>query len=426
MQTATLVPLPRSADGRPRVTVDDARIVVEHLVLDDPVLAAFVKQRPPDGRAELVERALRVGLLAVQDAGTTLDVDVVRREFTALLERTESAHRRAAEALDGVLRTNFADGDGRLPRTLERFLGDRGELNRLVSELFDEGKRDSAIGRLRHLLGTYFDGDGSRLATLLDPTRMGSPLHQFRSEISEAFAKLNERLTALEAAAAARAAERSRSAAKGGDFEHLLEGLLAGIVRGAGDLLEHTGTDAGDVIRSRKGDFVLTIDPRLCRGAEVRVVIEAKDRPVSGRAMRDELAAAKHNRGAAIGLVCFSSEHAPPGIAPFDIRGGDVYCVLDPAAPEPAVLEGAVRLARLLALATLREEAPEVDVGGLSAALEAIRGQLDVVRGLKAQLTSIGTASQQVSAGLERLREGVLARLGEAEELLRAAPTPDG
>ena len=49
--------------------------------------------------------------------------------------------------------------------TLERFLGDKGALRAYVGELFDETKRDSAIGRMRTLLGTYFDGDASKLAT---------------------------------------------------------------------------------------------------------------------------------------------------------------------------------------------------------------------------------------------------------------------
>jgi hypothetical protein len=209
------------------------------------------------------------------------------------------------------------------------------------------------------------------------------------------------------------------------DFEDLLETMLADIVRGSDDLLERTGNEAGDVIRSRKGDFVLTLDPRISRGADLRVVIEAKDRPVSGRGMRDELAAAKENRGAAVGLVCFTTDHAPAGIAPFDVRAGDVYCVIDPAAPDVAVLEGAVRLARLLALATVRDHTPEIDVTALAASIEAIRGQLDAIRGLKAQLTSIGTASQQVGAGLERMRDGVLARVAEAEALLRSRTNTD-
>jgi hypothetical protein len=100
--------------------------------------------------------------------------------------------------------------------------------------------------------------------------------------------------------------------------------------------------------------------------------------------------------------------------------------VLDPEAPDRAVLEAAVRLARLLALATLREQESDIDPTAIAAALVAIRNQLDAIRTLKTQLTSIGTASLAVNAGLDKLREGVLARVAEAEEQLRAdrlAPT---
>src|ERR671914_389262 len=217
MTPARLVPLPSPADRAPSIRIEGDRLVVERLVVADHALAGSVASRPEHERPALVERALRIGLLALQDAGVSVDVDVIRREFASLLGQTEAANERAAAALGEMLRANFADGDGRLPRTMERFLGDRGQLRMFVSELFDESKRDSAIGRIRQLLGTYFDGDASRLAQLLDPTRLGSPLHQFRTEVSEGFAKLNERLAAIEAAAAARGGERARAAAKGAD-----------------------------------------------------------------------------------------------------------------------------------------------------------------------------------------------------------------
>lgn len=401
--------------------VDGDTILVERLIVADAALAAFVTSRPQGERPDLVERALRVGLLAVQDAGTSLDVDFVRREFDVLLQRSQTMNERASQALDTVLRANFGDQDGRLPRTLERFLGDRGQLNRFVGELFDEGKRDSAIGRMRTLLGSYFDGDASRLAQLLDPTRLGSPLHQFRTEVAEGFAKLNDRLTAIEAAAAARGAERARSAAKGADFEDILETLLAEVVRGTGDTVDRIGNEVGDVIRSRKGDFLLTVNPGLCDGSDLRVVIEAKDRQVSTRVMREELRDAKRNRGAAVALVVFTPAHAPAGVAPFDVRGTDVYCVLDPQAPDAAILDAAVRLARLYALASLRLTETEIDPQVLADALAGIRAGLDLVRGLKMQLTSIGSAARDVGSGLDRLREQVLGRVAEAELQLRAA-----
>ena len=176
-----------AGNGAARVSVERDRVVVERLVLVDASLAAFVAERPAEERAGVVERALKIGLSALMDAGVTVNVDAVRAEFAGLLRATEDANAKAAQALDQLLRQNFADGDGRLPRTLEAFLGDRGKLRSLTDELFDETKRDSAIGRIKTLLGTYIDGDGSKLATLLDPTRMGSPLFQFRGEITEGF-----------------------------------------------------------------------------------------------------------------------------------------------------------------------------------------------------------------------------------------------
>jgi hypothetical protein len=419
METARLVPLPSQSSRPAAVRVESDRLVIEHLVLDDSALTAFVADRPAEERAALVEKSLRVGLTAIQSVGVTVNVDAVRAEFQGLLRQTEAANERAATALDTILRNNFADGEGRLPRTLEKFLGDRGQLRNFVDELFDEGKRDSAIGRMKVLLGAYFDGDASRLAQLLDPTRMGSPLHQFRVEMADGFAKLNERLSAIEAAGAARASERAKSAAKGADFESIVEDLLGEVARGSGDMLERTGTETGTLMGSKKGDFVLTLNAEATAGCELRVVVECKDRQISGRAMRDELREAKSNRDASVALVVFTPLHAPTGIAPFDVRAGDVYCVLDPAAPDPATLEAAVRLSRLLALQTLRERDVEVDAAAIAEALNGVREQLELVRALKSTLTSIGTSTKEVYAGLDRLRDGILARIVEAELELR-------
>ena len=424
LRPATSLPpvaAPASSTGAARVTVERDRIVVERLVLFDASLAAFVGERPVEERAGLVERALKIGMSALMDAGVTVNVDAVRAEFASLLRQTEDANARAATALDQLLRLNFADGDGRLPRTLEAFLGDRGKLRSLTDELFNETKRDSAIGRIKTLLGAYLEGDGSKLATLLDPTRLGSPLFQFRGEMTEGFNKLNERIAALEASSAARAQERARGTAKGADFEDLLEELLGVQAVGAGDLLDRTAAETGAVLKSKKGDFVLTLDPALTRGHDVRVVIEAKDRPMSLRAIRDELREARENRGAAVGVIVFTPAHAPAGIDPFTVIAGDVYCVVDPEAPEPAFLAAAIRLARLLALATLDEREVEVDAAAIGRALAGIKEQLDAITRLKSNLTSISTATKGVWTGLDTLRAGILARVAEAEAELSAA-----
>lgn len=415
---ARIVALPSS---QPAVRIDADQIVVERLVLADGGLAAWLAAQPMDDHALVVERALRVGLTALQTVGVSLNVDAVRSEFDRLAEQNRVENERAATALEQTLRANFSDGEGRLPRVLEAFLGDKGKLRAAIEELFDPARRDSAIGRIGGMLEDYFDGDASKLATLLDPTRMGSPLHQFRIEMTEGFKALHEKLAALEAAQAARAGERAKGTAKGLDFEDLVESLLADIARGSHDLVERTGTDSGDAGRSKRGDFVLTIDPDLTRGSELRVVVEAKDRKVGGREIRDELREAKANRDAAVALVVFTPAHAPTGIAPFDVRLGDVYCVIDPAAPEVAVLEAAVRLARLLAIASLRESEAEIDAAAISAALTAIREQLESIRAMKMKLTTLSGLAGEVNTGLDRLRDGVVAQVAKAERELAAA-----
>ena len=149
------------------------------------------------------------------------------------------------------------------------------------------------------------------------------------------------------------------------------------------------------------------------------MVIEAKDRAMSPRMMREELREARENRGAAVGVAVWTPRHAPAGTAPFAMVGDDVHVVVDPDAPDAACLEAAIRLARLLALATLREREVDVDAAAIGRALAGVREQLDVVRAMKVQLTSVATATQAVSTSLDALRAGILTRVAEAEAELR-------
>ncbi len=400
------------------VTVSSDRIVVEHLELVDPQLASFVGQRDPAEHAELVERALRIGLQTICSAGVSLSTDVVRSEFAHLTERLEQTHAKAAQALEQQLRANFGDGDGRLPRTLEQFLGDNGKLRTIVAELFDPNRREGAMGQLTTQLQRYFDGDASQLARLLDPTREGSPLHQFRNELTTEFRSLQERLAALEAGEKARAEERAKGTAKGIDFEDVLEQRLSEMARLQGDLLERTGNEAGDAIRSKKGDFVLGIDPSRTRGVDLRVVIEAKDRSLPLRRFAAELAEAKANRRAAVALAVFTPPSAPSGVAPLALIGSDVYCVHDPETDDSVALEAAVRLARILALASLRESSIQLDVPAVQEALAEIVRQVGEVQGMKARLTSISNAATDVAGTLDAMRAGILRSVTDVEAQL--------
>src|SRR3954465_11547003 len=95
---ARIVQLP-SVQASPSVRVESDRIVLERLLVVDPSLAAGPADTPQDERPAVVERALRIGLLAIQDAAVAVDVDVVRREFEKLLRQAEATNDRRARGV---------------------------------------------------------------------------------------------------------------------------------------------------------------------------------------------------------------------------------------------------------------------------------------------------------------------------------------
>ena len=63
----------------------------------------------------------------------------------------------------------------------------------------------------------------------------------------------------------------------------------------------------------------------------------------------------------------------------------------------------------------------ELDAAAVGGALAAIRNQLDAIRGLKMQLTTIGTAAREVNGGPRPHARERAASVAEAEAALRAA-----
>src|SRR3984893_10775733 len=327
------------------VRVEGDHIAVTGLSLHDAELAAYVGDHPEVDRPAVVERGLKVGLIALRNAGVTLNVDFVAREFERLMHRTDDSHDRAAAALDVALRETFAAKDGKLPRTLDQFLGETGTLRRLVDDLFDEERRDSAIGRMRTLLAGYFDGDGAIISRMLDPRLADSPLHGFRDEIREMLKDVSDRLIRLEVARDARSDEREKGTAKGLDFEDAVEARLDTLLRGTGDLVEPTGTAVGNSVRSRKGDFLITLDPSWTRGLPVRVAVEAKSGRVGLAKLCRDLDETRHTRGALRAVALYSAGEAPAGCSPFTLHGEHIICELDPDDPDATGFAAAVRVA---------------------------------------------------------------------------------
>ena len=106
---------------------------------------------------------------------------------------------------------------------------------------------------------------------------------------------------------------------------------------------------------------------------------------------------------------------------PSDTRGGHPVGVrvFDPEADDAIALEAAYRVARVLALSTLRDASVQLDVPAVQDALEDIVRQVGEVQGMKSRLTSISNAAGAVSESLDDMRRGVIRAVTDIETKLQ-------
>jgi hypothetical protein len=415
-----IVPI-SSANKPTQVEIVGDRIRIASLEVVDRALAGYLESRTPEDRAETVERAMRVGLMALQSASSSIDVDHVRRAFDKLLADAGESNKKATAEVEEILRKTFANEGGALPATLERFLGDKGELALFTKDLFDENRRDSALGKLNTILDTYFDGDASKLAHLLDPTREASPLSGFRAEIAKRFDDVLLKIVELDASQKAAKGERKKGTAKGADFESRVIAEYTELLRATNDEIEGTGGVTGAIPDSKKGDAVITINGRDASASVLRIVVEVKDKPMTGPAIEKELAEARENRKAEIALMVFSEAAAPAGASPFVISRHGVYCVVDPEAPDVAILEAGYRLARISALIRAKAEGSGADLSAVKDAIDALRSRLDSVKEIKKTLTAIDSTTEKARDELDALRSAIVTEIDRIEEQVRAS-----
>jgi len=142
-------------------------------------------------------------------------------------------------------------------------------------------------------------------AVALDPHAAGTPgailSAAVRQEVASGLTQVDNRITALTERLGvdeARAQERSKSAAKGFDFEDLLEGSLERFAVREKLVVTATGKTAGLIPRCLKGDFVISD-----RGTPL-VVVEAKDRnpQLSLSKIHEELDETQKNRDTPIAV----------------------------------------------------------------------------------------------------------------------------
>ena len=420
---------------QPHVRVVGDRLAIDGLVVEDECAVRLVRTREEQGDdpVKTVRDAVEIGARVLDREQAGANAEFVKTEFEKASrevqhEFTEHA-RTIYKSFEDQFAAVFGEDDGQLAKELERRFGD--------------GSASSVQNRIREAVSEVLAKSREDLVRQFSAADERNPLADFKAsaveQIHQAAARsdttqraLLEKLAELEKQVQALrlekekleevGEERERGTAKGRTFEEAVADAVDAIAIAQGDVAEAVGdiTEAGGKV----GDVVVAID--ACNGpARGRIVVEAKDRRLSGPKALNELDQAMAERSADFAvLVVPTEDEVPAKMQPLREYNGDKLVVaLDPDAGSLA-LELGYRLARARVLMK-RSDADGIDAGAIHDAAERALAALAEERKVKQQLTAAKTNIDKAYDGVEGMTGRVRGLLEEIDALVRPPADPD-
>lgn len=401
--------------GAAPVAVNTDTVVIHDLSVTHGEAAALVRshmsEHGPEAAADLVRRAIPVGLVALSLGTAGIDTGSLTRTLDAFAERVDEKSGAALASLDQTL-TRLRGGEeavaraagavlDKLPAQVEAALaGQAGNVRASVMEaaraVQDAGVQEITTALARH-------SESVRDALSLD--REG-PVRMLRQDLLEELGgtrrELGEQLALVkglvEAAQVAKTAGAKNSRAIGAANEDDAMALCHDVVTAAGDLFERTGSQPGAGGTRRSGDGVATLSQAITgHGRQIRIVVEAKSRtrPMSAKAHRDEIANACRVRDSAGGLVLVPKDEEVPGNGSFARVDTCAYVVSTERAETVELIY--LLLREHVAMLKIRhDDGSEID-------LDQVETRLNIALASIEQFDEVGRLANSAKTSIEKL-----------------------
>lgn len=409
------------------------------LNITDKEILELLSAYAPDKRDTIALKALKLGLIALKDIENFGNVDYVEKEFqkfksdidkefVILKEGFTKALEEADDLIKEKLRNNFDPNTGIMPLVMKQYLGEGGTL----ADLFDEQNNASAVAKIKKIFVEYFDEDASTVVRLLDTNNPKSPLCSFKKDIMDRLIAIEKEIKAKEAAQVATKEEAEKGTQKGLEYEELVFMEVEKIAHILGDTCLPTGREVGQVLDSKLGDIVVTLNSSHTGGATLKVVFEAKDKEMYLSTLLDELEGAKKNRGAgaAVGVVSGKNtlKDVRETIGVFrDYSNKRTVCVLDKEIIDPIALEVAYKLARttlLLGLQAKEMKSESIDIAEINTLIDEIKKNLSEFTTIKGTLTKATGAISNAQTQIDTMKADLISKLEDLTE--KATPLTKG
>jgi hypothetical protein len=303
--------------------------------------------------------------------------------------------------------------DGALARLVRELTTNHGDLTKnlqskidAVIKEFSLNEENSALSRLvqnvtraQQTITNEFSLDNDQSALC----RLKQELSQMLAQADAKSQKFQEEVKIALATIAATRREAERSTRHGLEFQDAVCEFLAREAQHAGDIAIPTCNTTGSIKNCKVGDCVIELGPdSAAPGA--KIVVEAKEEARYTLAMaREEIEAARKNRGAEWGLFVFSKKSAPVGLEPFQRFGQDFIIVWDAEDVHTDVfLKAGVLAARALCFRAERQAASQkVDFDQIDRAILEIERRAANLDEVRKSAETIQSSSAKI---LERVR----------------------
>jgi len=403
------------------------------LNITDKEIIDLLSAYAPEKREIIALKALKVGLIALKDIESVGNVDYVEKEFqkfksdldkefVVLKESFSKTLQETDDLIKEKLKTSFDPETGIMSRVMDKYLGEGGTL----SDLFDEQNNTSAVSKIKSILSEYFDEDASTVVRLLDPNNPHSPLSSFKKEIIDRLIAIEKEITAKESAQAAAKAEAEKGTQKGLAYQELVFLQVEKIAHVLGDTCIPTGNEIGQILNSKLGDIVVTLNSSQTGGATLKIVFEAKDKEMYLSTLLDELENAKKNRnsGAAIGVMSGKStlRDVREAIGALrDYSNNRTICILNKDTVDSMALEVAYKLARtklILGLQAKEMRSESIDIAAINILINEIKNNLSEFTTIKGTLTKATGAISNAQTQIDTMKADLVSKLDDLSEKL--------
>lgn len=394
----------------------------QHLGVDSPLLQTLSTDRSKGLLAALNE--------VITDSVRSRNESIIQ-EFT--LDNKDSALARLVSRItdeNGQLRKEFSEDVLQLRQEFS-LDNEEGSLCRLVRQVeqsrraivaeFSPDNETSILSKIGKLLEAT--NDSIRGSLTLDDD--GSPLSRLKRELvdsvdelskknSEFHTEVREALSAI----TARRSEAKRSTRHGDDFHDAVGAFVDNESRRLNDVCELTGEMSGAISRCKKGDAVVTLGPESS-APDVRIVYEAKgDKSYTLKKSLDELAVARENREANVGVFVFDRDAAPEGLEVLTRFGSDIVVIWDAEDPSTDVnLRAAHSIARYIAVEKTKTDAEKTgDRLVIESAVQMISRNVDSLSDIQRLATTVKNNGEKIISKASKLEAVVRDQLGEIEQ----------